>query len=134
MTIAAQLEAHWRVDLEDRLERTRQEVEDQTKIAASSRSGDLRAGIHCDTWVNAGSRYETTIHSDVDYSSFQDEGTGIYGPTGARITSTGGGPLRFDWPAAGGVVFAWSVAGAPGTHYFHEAMPQRFADALVATF
>lgn len=134
MSIADQLEQHLRDNTAQRLEAVRQEVEDQTKQAASSRSGALREGISCDTWADAGSRFETTIRSTAPYSEFQDDGTGIYGPTGERITSTGGGVLRFDWPAAGGVVFAWSVAGSPGTHFFREPMAQRYADALQATF
>lgn len=134
MSIAAALEANLREKLAAKLEATRQYVEDATKAAASSRTGALREGISCDTWVDAGSQFTTSVHSTAPYSEYQDDGTGIYGPTGARITSTSGKVLRFDWPAAGGVVFAWSVAGAPGTHFFHDAMPQRFSDALVATF
>lgn len=134
VSIAAALEANLREKIAAKLEATRQYVEDATKAAASSRSGALREGIACDTWTDAGTRFETTIRSVAPYSEYQDDGTGIYGPTGARITSTSGKVLRFDWPAAGGVVFAWSVAGAPGTHYFKDAMPQRFSDALVATF
>jgi hypothetical protein len=36
----------------------------------------------------------------------------------------------FDWPAAGGVVFARSVAGAPGRHFFTEPMPERWHSAI----
>ena len=134
MSIADQLEANLRQKIADRLEPVRQAVEDATKQAASARSGALREGISCDTWVDSGTRFETTIRSTAPYSSYQDDGTGIYGPTGERISSPNGKVLRFDWPAAGGVVFAWSVAGAPGTHFFAEPMPQRYDDALHSTF
>lgn len=65
---------------------------------------------------------------------WQDEGTGIYGPENRRITpSRPGGVLVFDWPAAGGVVFARSVAGSPGKHFFTEPMPARWASCLAAS-
>jgi hypothetical protein len=57
-----------------------------------------------------------------DYGKYQDEGTGIYGPEGKRITRPGGGPMAFDWPAAGGVVIVMSIAGAPGTHFWTDTV------------
>jgi len=46
--------------------------------------------------------------------------------------------LVFDWPAAGGTVFARSVAGSQGTHFFFgpggDAMNQRFSTALSSVF
>ena len=59
---------------------------------------------------------------DVDYAQYQDEGTGEYGPEGGRIYPVSAKALRFDWPAAGGIVFAKSVAGAPGTHFWSDTV------------
>lgn len=132
MSVAAQMERHLRSRCEVNLELTRSLVVDDTKGAASRRSGEMADSVECDPWADAGTRYETTIRATSDHARFQDEGTGIYGPEGTRIEAHGGGVLAFDWPAAGGVVFFRSVAGSPGTHFFHDAMPARYADALRA--
>lgn len=69
------------------------------------------------------------VESPEPSSRYQDEGTGIYGPEGERIYPNprfraDGTPrvLRFYWPAAGGIVFATSVAGAPGSHFWSETI------------
>ena len=70
---------------------------------------------------------------DVEYATWQEEGTGIYGPVGARIFPTRAKVLVFDWPAAGGTVFARSIAGAPGRHFFYDQNPERWYDSLAAS-
>lgn len=101
-----------------------------TQEAASSRTGALREGITHDEPTLSDPYVSCRIVSAATYSEFQDEGTGIYGPSGTRIFPTTAKALRFDWPAAGGVVFAKSVAGSPGRHFFREPMPDRWTQAL----
>lgn len=103
---------------------------DRTQDAASRRTGALAEGISHTQPVFDGQLVTCDIVSAADYSAAQDTGTGIYGPTAQRIFPTRATALRFDWPAAGGIVFAKSVAGAPGRHFFHEPMPVRWHDAL----
>lgn len=102
----------------------------ETQAAASRRTGALAAGISSSEPALVDARVTQTIVSAEPYSEFQDVGTGIYGPRGARIFPRTAKALRFDWPAAGGIVFAKSVAGSPGRHFFHTPMPTRWHDAL----
>jgi hypothetical protein len=101
-----------------------------TQAHASRRSGDLAAGVSATGPVLNDTQVQAQIISAADYSKFQDEGTGVFGPTGSRIFPKTAKALRFDWPAAGGIVFAKSVAGSPGTHFFHEPMPERWHNAI----
>ena len=102
-----------------------------TQQATSRRSGALANSIqHTQPAFLSDAIVATWITAGAPYARWQDEGTGIYGPTGARIFPRTARVLRFDWPAAGGVVFARSVAGAPGRHYFKEPMPLRWRTSL----
>lgn len=104
-----------------------------TQAHASRRTGATVDGISR-TQPQLQDPYVTCqIVSAEPSSRWQDEGTGIYGPAGMRIFPTHAKALRFDWPAAGGVVFARSVAGSPGKHFFHEPMPARWAASLAAS-
>lgn len=114
----------------DIVERAADIAVQQTQDAASRRTGALAQGISHTPPVLVGTWATCDILSAEPYSAAQDEGSGIYGPTGQRIFPTHAKVLRFDWPAAGGVVFAKSVAGSPGRHFFHEPMPDRWRTAL----
>lgn len=102
---------------------------DDTRAAASRRTGALADGIDISP-AQGSPLVISTITSAAPYSQYQDEGTGVYGPTGTRIFPRSAKALVFDWPAAGGVVAFRSIAGAPGRHYFHEPMRARWHDAL----
>lgn len=114
----------------DLARRSGQVAVNETKAAASRRSGTLADGISTTEPTLEGTRITQQITSAAPYSDFQDRGTGIYGPSGARIFPKTAKVLRFDSPAAGGVVFARSVAGSPGRHFFDEPMGQRWDDAV----
>lgn len=130
MSVVDQLADRIRQHAVDLARRATQLTVTETQAATSRRTGVLADGISAtepalqDTLVNQ------TITSAADYSEFQDRGTGIYGPSGARIFPKTAKALRFDSPAAGGIVFAKSVAGSPGRHFFHEPMGARWRDAL----
>lgn len=116
---------------------------DDTRAHTSRATGALAASIqhtnpelndtHVTLQITAGEGL------DPNYAGFEDTGTGIYGPTGARIFPRNGTVLAFVWPGAGtaitrsnpnGLSFFRSVAGSPGKHYFHEPMPQRWRACL----
>lgn len=133
-SIASQMEDSLRQHCRDSLPLVTAQMVDDTKSAASRRTGALADSIGADEWVDEGTRFTSTIFAgrdleNPDVARYQDEGTGIYGPEGQRITAPNGGVLVFDWPAAGGIVFVRSVAGAPGRHYFMEPMPDRYRQA-----
>lgn len=114
----------------DIVERAADITVQRTQAAVSRRTGALAEGISRTAPALLGTRVMCDIVSAAPYSKEQDEGTGIYGPRAQRIFPTNAKALRFDWPAAGGIVFAKSVAGAPGRHFFHEPMPARWRGAL----
>lgn len=131
-TALEQLQAHLRTRELTRTTVAVQLTVTETQDAASRRTGALAESITGESPTLADSRYVTRITAAAPYALYQDEGTGVYGPSGVRIFPTRAKALRFDWPAAGGVVFAKSVAGAPGRHYFHSPMAARWHENLLA--
>lgn len=92
------------------------------RAGVSRRTGETYEKIGHDPALETATGATVHVYSHAESSRYQDEGTGIFGPDGARIVSRSGGPLRFDWPAAGGIVFAMSIAGMPGTHFWQDAL------------
>lgn len=139
MSIAAQLEANLRNRCARNLPAVTERMVEDTRQACSRRTGQLADSIGADPWQEEATRFTSTIRATAPYARFQNDGTGIFGPTGSRIyPRKPGGVLAFDWPAAGGVVFARSVQGSPGTHFFTgedgREMERRFENALGATW
>lgn len=135
MTIADQLERNLRTWVEANLLIANDLIVQDTRDHMSRRTGHMADTVEIDQWANEGTRYSTTARVTAEYARYQDEGTGEFGPEGTRIVPTKpGGVLAFDWPAAGGFVFFKSVAGSPGTHFFTDAMPDRFRAAMLAAF
>ena len=102
----------------------RDELETTTKEAAPVKTGELRDEITVTVGAGGGS-VDWTVDSPADYSSYTDEGTEAHPIVGNPL-------LAFDWPEAGGTVIVHSVMhpGTTGTHWFDEAMPDRFQQAL----
>lgn len=68
-------------------------------------------------------RVTATSDEGAPYPTFQNEGTGIFGPDGVPIRpKRDGGVLVFDWPAAGGIVFARSVRGTEPTRFWDKSI------------
>jgi len=97
---------------------------DRAHARSSRRSGELWNETQAEDPEMDGVIASVKVVSDVEYASYQDEGTGIYGPYGERIYPTHAKALVFDWPAAGGTVFFASVDGAPGTHYWTNTVDE----------
>lgn len=89
----------------------------------SRKTGTLADSIQHDAPVFDGDRVTciVTAGEGLDYAGYQNEGTGIYGPEGAPIVPVNAKVLVFD-SAAGGVTFARSVKGAPGTHFWDDTV------------
>lgn len=144
MSIAAQLEANLRARIADRLPQVSDLMVAATQQDCSRRTDALADSIMVDDWQDQGTRYTSTISAgrglpNPAVAEYQEFGTGLFGPNGSRIyPHKPGGVLVFDWPAAGGIVFARSVAGSPGTHFFFglggDAMNTRFSNALSSVF
>jgi len=104
---------------------------ERTQAAASRRSGALAAGIsHDEPFLSDAARVMCEIRSEADYSVFQDDGTGIYGPRGMPIIAMGPKPMTFFWDAIGQWRSLRISRGAPGRHFFRTAMPERWREAL----
>lgn len=102
------------------------------------------------TYTPLGPEFE--VYSDLEYSRWVNDGTGIYGPYGTPIVSPGGGIMRFtpgkkssgrigqgrrskttSFGGGGtftGTVYAYSVRGQEGAHFMEKAMSR----IRIATF
>lgn len=85
----------------------------QTMTVEVTDSGDRHIGRH--------------IAAPAEYASYQDEGTGVYGPEGTPIVPTNGKVLAFYWRKTGKVEFRASVLGSPATHWWSDRV-SRWAD------
>lgn len=91
---------------------------DRARGYCSRRTGKLADSITADDPELHGTYVTVRVHVEEEYGKFQNEGTGIYGPTGQRIEPTNAQALAFDWPAAGGLVIVKSVRGSEATHFW----------------
>lgn len=89
---------------------------------ASKRTGAMADSISHDEPYIAGDVVRCTATCTAEYARYQEEGTGIYGPDGVPITPVRARALRFDWPAAGGIVFAAWVSGSEPTHFWQRTI------------
>lgn len=94
---------------------------DQVRANAPRATGELAESVEVGGVVG-GDVVTCSVTVTSAHAQYQEEGTGIYGPTGQRIE---GNPLlAFDWPAAGGMVIVHSVAGTEPTHFFQRAVDE----------
>ncbi len=108
-------------------------------------SGTLESSIGEAGRSAAGARLSTLLVAPVEYASWQDEGTGIYGPKGTPIVAKGGGVLAWEGTGrartgrraagaaqtASGMVFARSVRGSPATKFWSSNVtPEGWREAL----
>lgn len=89
---------------------------------ASRRTGALADSISHDEPRDEGDHITCTATCTAEYALYQEEGTGIFGPDGVPITPTHAKVLVFDWPAAGGIVFARSVIGSEPTRFWSRTI------------
>lgn len=112
-----------------KLERCGDLFADEVEIHAPKRTRQLVESIEKSQVTVYPDRVTMTVRvtakSDegAPYPTFQNEGTGIFGPDGVPIRPRRqGGVLVFDWPAAGGVVFARSVRGTEPTRFWDKSI------------
>lgn len=107
----------------DRVRQMADSFVERAKARCSRRTGTLAEGCDHDDPTVDGGTVRCRVFNDVEYAQYQDEGTGIFIGDNP-ITPTSAKALRFDWPAAGGVVFYKSVAGMPGTHFWSDTVAE----------
>lgn len=134
MSIAAQLEANLRARCARNLDRTNVVLVELIRAPINSVSGQLAGGITVDAWQENGNSFTSTARSLAPYSLFVDKGTGVYGPTGARIYPKTAKALTFYWQRTGSVVSFRSVAGSPAQNFFSEPLPQNYRSALATAW
>lgn len=135
MTIGQQLEEQYRAHVRERLSQVEVLLPEMVKEGApEGTTGQLRAGIVMDRWAENGPTFQSTIRSLAPYSTYVDDGTGVFGPIGGRIYPINARALRFYWAKAGGWVAFASVAGSPGQHFFKDRLPDLYPDALDRVF
>lgn len=74
-----------------------------------------------------GGRVGRRVSCPVEYASWQDEGTGVYGPAGTPITPKSAKVLVFYWAKTGKVMYLPSVQGSPATKWWTSKI-ERWVD------
>lgn len=106
-----------------RAERLGEAFVEQLRDNMPRRTGDMAESAKVDDIVETSNGVTVKVVVESEYAGFQNYGTGIYGPEGTPIRPRrAGGVLVFDWPAAGGVVFARSVRGTEPTHFWERTL------------
>lgn len=81
-------------------------------------TGEMVDTMTVEQTEDSGPVLEWTIRAPAEHASWQEEGTGIYGPEAAPIFPTSSKVLVFYWKKTGRVMFLPSVLGTPATHWF----------------
>ena len=105
------------------LARRTRNVEGEAKRLAPVDTGRLRSDIWSEVGVVDGAP-TGRVGSSVNYALHVHEGTGLWGPTGQRITPRSAKVLRWTRGRGAGqaVHFARSVAGSPPKRYLRNAL------------
>lgn len=104
-----------------------QALTDLIVTAAPKATGFLASQIFVDPWTFDGNTFVSFARANTSYAEFTDDGTGIYNG-GERIYPVAARALHFFGQY--GEVFAASVAGQPGTHWFQDQMEIYYDQAL----
>lgn len=85
---------------------------------APVRTGALRDSVTVTEPAVDGDQFEVTIATPLEYASWQNSGTGVWGPTGSPIRPVRARYLR--WMGPEGPIFRLQVAGTPPTWFWNE--------------
>lgn len=110
-----------------------QAIMDQVVVdAPGPDTGELERSIGEESVSITANTIISVVAARARHAIWQDQGTGVYGPTGQRITSkTPGKPLVFT--IDGVTIFAMSVAGVPPTLFWsRNVTAQRWTAELEA--
>jgi hypothetical protein len=118
-------------------------VQEQTQAQCPVDTSTLQFSIIAYEIGTTDDRFVGNISTPKEYASYQDQGTGIYGPKGVPIRPVNAKVLawRSGWEyaykqtkqASGGWVFAAEVAGSPATHFWSDNVnAQKWLEALTA--
>lgn len=130
-SLASQL----RTDMREQMRIVRSHLEDTTRNDAPFISGDLRASIVMDDFIEFFDQFRSTIRATADQATYTNEGTGEYAGRG-RIY---GNPyLAFFWLKVGKFMVVRSIRGQPGQHWWEgpsdTRWEERMTDAVDAAF
>jgi hypothetical protein len=92
---------------------------------APRRTGELADSIEVDSVSRGTGGVTARIVVGAPYATFQNFGTGIYGPSGTLIEpKRANGVLVFDSLIMGGLVFVRWVRGTEPTHFWERTLDQ----------
>lgn len=72
--------------------------------------------------ANSGFSIRRSVRAPQTYSTYQDEGTGIYGPQGTPIVPRNAKVLAFYWRRTGKMMFLPRVMGSPATKWWSDVI------------
>lgn len=101
-------------------------IQSSTRALAPHRTGTLQRSIQTQVDYPEGK-----VQVGEKYGIFLEEGTGIYGDRGSRITPKAAKVLA--WKGSGGMVFARSVAGIKARPFFKPGI-EKSADYVAEQF
>lgn len=121
---------------EQRFDTAVQQLLADVREAAPRRDGTLEDSVGEQARSVTETFITTTVVATAEHASWQDKGTGVYGPNGAPIVPVTAKVLA--WPApyartASGIMFAPQVQGAPATRFWSDNVnADRWTAALEA--
>lgn len=119
----SRIEALVLASAEERAVELAEEFIETVRSTMPRRTGDLADSVEIDRVDVTRERVTVRIIVSAPYARYVNDGTGIYGPEGEPIRPLRpNGVLAFDWPAAGGLVFARHVRGSEPTHFWERAL------------
>lgn len=94
------------------------------------RTGGLAESVEAGEPEERGGGWSTRVDVTAEYARYVNDGTGRYGPQGHDLEAdeltapmkNGQHRFVFDWPAAGGIVFAKTVKGTEPTHFWERTI------------
>jgi hypothetical protein len=108
----------------DRMSAIADEFVATCRTFAPRRTGALAESIEVDSVTRGTGGVTARIVVGAPYASFQNYGTGIYGPNGSPIYPRSGKVLVFDSAILGGLVFVRWVRGTEPTHFWERTLEQ----------
>lgn len=102
---------------------------DEMQATAPRDTGEMASSVYVADRPDSGDQIVRVVRAPAEWSSYQEEGTGIYGPQGTPIVPVNAKVLVFYWKQTGRIEFRKSVLGSPATHWWSNVI-EKWADWL----